>query len=204
MRNSRPSWCISCAVAIAGVAGTTNAQTLHDYYSDATLDNIRLTMTASDWQSFKTNYLDNTWYSCDWQWRNVTIKGAGCRQHGHGSRSGVKPAMEVKFNHYTKGQKFFDAEKTYLKNSAEDASFLRDTLSFKVNHRMGLPYIRTAFTRLFVNGAYQGLYEKYEAQDDTDFLKRMFGESGGYLYDFSPDPNGYHFEDRGSDPATYA
>src|SRR5262249_54231834 len=94
--------------------------------------------------------------------------------------------------------------KTYLKNSAEDASFLRDTLSFKVNHRMGLPYIRTAFTRLFVNGAYQGLYEKYEAQDDTDFLKRMFGESGGYLYDFSPDPNGYHFEDRGSDPATYA
>jgi hypothetical protein len=68
---------------------------------------------------------------CDWQWRGITVKNAGVRVHGHGSRSPVKPALEVKFNEFTKGQKFLGVTKSVLKNSVEDASFLRDPLSLR-------------------------------------------------------------------------
>ena len=49
-----------------------SAQTLDDFYSDAALDEIRLTIAPSDWQTFIANYQDNTYYPCDWQWRGIS------------------------------------------------------------------------------------------------------------------------------------
>jgi len=191
---------IALAGLIAGVSSG-RAQTLADFYSDAALDEIWLTMDPADWRSLQAHYLEDTYYSCDWKWRGITIRKAGVRSRGRTSRTGAKPALQLKFDEYVKGQSFLGTHKTKLKNSIRDGSYLRDPLSFKLMERMGLPYFRVAYTRLYINNVYEGLYEKFE-EDDPAFLKRTFGESDGYLYEFKGEGK-YRFNDLGPDSSLY-
>ena len=49
--------------------------------------------------------------------------------------------------------------------------------------RLGQPAPREAFTRLFINGEYQGVYALVEAVDPV-FLSRAFGDPGGYAFEY--------------------
>jgi spore coat protein H len=70
--------------------------------------------------------------------------------------------------------------------------------------RMDVKVSREAFTKLYVNNAYEGLYSIVESIDKT-FLKKAFGEDSGdlYKYDYNADDLPYYFEDRGTNPDTY-
>jgi spore coat protein CotH len=63
---------------------------------------------------------------------------------------------------------------------------------------------REAFTRLYVNNAYAGLYSIVESVDKA-FLARSFGDDGGHLfkYDYNADDQPWYFEDRGLDAVSY-
>jgi hypothetical protein len=49
--------------------------------------------------------------------------------------------------------------------------------------RMGIPAPRESHTRLYINGAYAGLYTIVE-EVDQPFLMRNLGEEGGFLYNY--------------------
>ena len=85
---------------------------------------------------------------------------------------------------------------------AQDASMMKERLVMELFAKMGLPATREVNTRLYVNGVYAGLYTIIESTD-KDFLKRVFGENDGYLYEYVNAAN-YHFEYLGSDPALYS
>jgi spore coat protein CotH len=67
---------------------------------------------------------------------------------------------------------------------------------------VGLPASREAHTKLYVNNAFAGVYTIVESVD-KDFLKRNFGEDGGWLYKYDYPSYAYYFEDRGSNPGLY-
>jgi hypothetical protein len=88
-----------------------------------------------------------------------------------------------------------------LKNNITDASNMHERLSMALMRRIGVPASREAHARLFINGAYVGVYTLVESVD-KDFLRRTFNENDGYLFEYEwafP----YYFTDRGTHPSAY-
>ena len=174
------------------------------FFDDTVVHEIRLAINSRDWQSLQVHYLDNTYYPCDFRWRDQVVRNIGIRSRGTGSRSGVKPGLRVDFDRYTTDQKFLGLKSFVLRNQSQDASNMHERLSMLLFRRLGLPAPREAHTKLFINNQYEGLYTIVESVDKT-FLQETFNENDGYLYkyDYPSDAQPYYFEDRGSNPDSY-
>ena len=174
------------------------------FFDDTVLHEIRLAINARDWQALKDNYLDNTYYPCDFRWRDTVLRNIGIRSRGTGSRSGVKPGLRVDFDRYVTDQKFVGLKSFVLRNNTQDASNLHERLSMLLFRRLGRQASREAHTKLYINDQYAGLFSIVESVDKS-FLKRTFNEDEGWLYkyDYPADANPYYFEDRGSNPSSY-
>jgi len=171
------------------------------FFDDTVLHEIRLDINSRDWQSLKDHFLENTYYPCDFRWRDQVVRYIGIRSRGHGSRSGVKPGLRIDFNRYTSGQTFVGLKSVILRNNTQDASSMRERISMLLFRRLGIAAEREAFATLYVNNAYAGLYTIVESID-KDFAQRNFNDNDGYIYEYQyADP--YYFEDRGRNPATY-
>jgi uncharacterized protein (TIGR03437 family) len=196
--------CLRVIVAAClGTVATFAQSDDHAFFDNSVVQEIRLTVTESNWQTLRDNYLDNTYYPSDFAWNGATVANVGIRSRGSGSRSPEKPNLTVKFSKYVSGQRFLGLDTVTLKANNQDASVLRETIAMQLYRNFGVPAPREAPARLFINGEFFGLYTIVEAIDE-DFLSRVFGESDGYLYEFNPVDAGYHFEYLGDDPAAYA
>lgn len=104
-----------------------------------------------------------------------------------GSKRSVddRPALSLKFNRFSKGQRAFGCEKLHLNNSVQDPSCLHENLGSRLYRRLGIPTPRATHAVLRFNGRDLGLYVVKEAWDD-DFIRRHFPEDGdapGNLYE---------------------
>jgi uncharacterized protein (TIGR03437 family) len=188
-------------VSLLAAATLANPQTVLDFFDDSTLQDLHLTMSAADWQTLHDRYLDNTYYKCDFEWRGMTVQGAGLRARGTGSRNPIKPGLGIDFGRFNGGLTFLGLNSVVLRNFAEDPSMMHETLTMRLFTQLGLPYERTTFVRLFVNGAYSGLFEMVEPLD-ARYLRTRFGEDTGYLYEAAGGRD-FHFQFLGDDPALY-
>jgi hypothetical protein len=186
---------------LLGVGPPPNADALFD---DSVVQEIRLVVNSTDWQTLKDHYLENTYYPADLRWGVQTVRNVGIRQRGTGSRSPVKPGLFVDFERYTDGQRFLGLKGLVLRNNTQDASNLHERVGMLMFRRMGVAAPRQVHTTLYVNNEYVGLYTVVEYIDEM-FLKRSLGEDQGYLfsYDYPVEAQPYHFEYRGSDPDLY-
>lgn len=171
------------------------------FFDDTVVQQINLTVDASDWTSLLQNYESDTYYGATFTW-NGAPEVVGIRQHGHATRSSIKPNVDINFAYYSKKQTFLGLPFIVLKANNDDASNLHEWLSMKLFRMMGFPAPREAPAQLYINGQYLGFYMIVE-HEDTTFLLRNFGESGGYLYEWQF-ANDYEFEDLGADPSLYA
>jgi uncharacterized protein (TIGR03437 family) len=189
------------AVGILAVLPAAFAQTQAiPFFDDTVVQQVNLTVGASDWGSLLANESDN-YYSASFTWNGI-LEEVGIRQHGNASRSPIKPNLDVNFQYYSGKQTFLGLPFILLKANNEDPSNLHEWLSMKVFRMMGFPAPREAPAQLYINGQYFGFCMIVE-HEDTTFLQRNFGESGGYLYEweFADD---YEFQNLGCDPSLYA
>ncbi|MGA9625638.1 MAG: CotH kinase family protein [Bryobacteraceae bacterium] len=184
----------TCATAFAQVLA-------NPFLDDSTVQVINLTMAPTDWAALQQNYLLNTYYHATFTWNGIS-ENIGIRSHGGGSRSPIKPNLDLNFAHYTKTQTFLGLPFVLLKANNEDPSNMCEWLSMKLYRKMGIPAPREAPAQVFVNGQLLGFYYIVEHLDET-FLQRDFGESGGYLYEWQS-ANDYDFENLGTDPTLYS
>jgi len=180
-------------------------QTQADLFNDATLNDVRITMNPADWQTLKQNYLANTYYPGNWQWRNITLEDIAIRSRGTGSRSPVKPGLRVDFDRNEPDQTFLGLKSVIMRNNTQDPSMMHEILSLKLFTRLGQPASREAYVRFFVNNEYIGLYTIIESVDKA-FLRRTLNDDEGYLYkyDYNPGDQPYYYDYRGSDPKLYS
>jgi uncharacterized protein (TIGR03437 family) len=171
------------------------------FFDDTVIQQINLTVGASDWASLLQNYEADTYYSATFTWNGV-LEVVGIRQHGDASRSPIKPNLDVNFAYYSGKQTFLGLSFVNLKANNEDPSNLREWVSMKLFRMMGFPASREAPAQLYINGQYFGFYMIVEHLDAT-FLQRNFGQSGGYLYEWEYADN-YEFQNLGDDPSLYA
>ena len=152
-------------------------------FNPAGLHEARLDLDPAAWQALRDNYLENQYYAA-----NLTIDGAavqqvGIRSRGEGSRSEDKPGLKVEFDKYVPAQEYYGYKSLVLDNMTQDASFLRERLSFLVFEAMGIAAPRNAFARLTVNAEYWGLYALVEPVSKP-FLEARLGEKSGTLFDY--------------------
>ena len=178
------------------------------FFDDTVIHEIRLSINSRDWAALKADFQGNTYFPANMRWRDQVVRNLAVRFRGSGSRRPNKPSFRVDFNRYTDGQMFLGLKSFILRNNSQDASNMHERLAMAFFRRMGLPAVREAHTKVFVNNEDLGLYTIVESPD-RDFLLKNFGENGGHLYEYDFDFAGFAvgtpfaFEDLGPDPAKY-
>jgi len=177
-------------------------QTSAELFNDQVLQRIDLYVNTRDWHLLRARYLENEYYPANRKWNGTTVTNVAIRSRGSGSRSAAKPALRVDFNRYATGRTFLGLTAVDLNNAVQDPSNLREALAMKVYRAMGIPAPRAVPAALYVNNAFFGLYLLVEEIDEAA-IARLFGESGGYLFEYKwtfP----WQFEYLGNDLAAYA
>jgi spore coat protein CotH len=209
MRPFRLSAIVSLVVLIVAAArilvhGATAPSPADAFFDDSQVHSIYLTINSRDWLSLQEHVLENTYYPSDFKWNTEVVRNIGIRSRGTGSRYGAKPGLRVDFDRYTSKQEFLGLKSVILRNQTQDPSNMHERISMLLFQRLGVRAPREAFTRLYINNVYSGLYSIVESVDKA-FLLRTLGEDDGYLYkyDYNVGDAPYYFEDRGTNPAAY-
>jgi spore coat protein CotH len=192
---------------VLGTAAAAPAQTADDLFDDARLHTVEIVIHSRDWADLRENFRSNDHYPADIVWNGVRTRNVGVRSRGAGSRSPVKPGLELTFDHYASQQRFLGLRSLVLDNLITDPSMIREAVAMALLRRLGIAAPREAPARVFVNGAYAGLYMLVEPVD-TVFTGRHFDDAGllfeyRWTYPFfatfpgeSLDPYGVLFESR--------
>lgn len=199
-----PPYCagllLTAAVLLPATKAAAQTQAI-PFLDDSTVQIINLTMDPLDWALLEQYYELDTYYRATFTWNGIS-EDIGVRSHGDGSRSPIKPNLDLNFAKYDQGQTFLGLPFVMIKANNEDPSNLREWLSMKLFRKMGIPAPREAPAQVFLNGQLLGFYYIVEHLDET-FLQRNYGESGGYLYEWES-VNDYDFANLGADPSLYA
>jgi hypothetical protein len=110
-----------------------------------------------------------------------TVTMTGFRLRGNTSRNAAKKSFKISFNAYVPGRRYQGVKQLNLNAQHNDPTCIREKLFYEVWARCGMPLRRTSFVRVYVNGAYYGLYTCLE-ELDKDWLQQVFQENDGNLY----------------------
>lgn len=177
------------------------AQTSDDFFDSRTLHDIRLYIHSGDLREMRERYLEDIYVPADFEWRGIRVRNVGVRVRGLASRSAIKLGLRIDFNRYVEGRAFLGMAAVVLDNTLRDASFVRERISMAFIKRMGQPAPRESFGRVYINGAYEGLYALVETVDSA-FLARELGDGLGYLFEHKF-ADGFYGEFLGEDYAPY-
>jgi spore coat protein CotH len=177
------------AVAVSIGSADAAVGTQDEFFNDNVIQEVRLAISARDWQTLKDNFGEDLYYPADLTWNGVTVRNVGIRSRGHATRNGVKPGLRVDINRFITNQEFLGMKAFSLDNMYSDSSLVRETVTMKMFAKMGLPAPRESHARLYINNEYAGAYVIIEALDRL-FVDRVFGaqesnvENGGYLLEY--------------------
>jgi spore coat protein CotH len=177
------------------------AQTSDEFFDSQTLHDVRLYIHSGDLRELRERYLEDIYVPADFEWRGIRVRNVGVRVRGLATRSSIKPGLLIDFNRYVGGQTFLGMPAVVLDNALKDPSFVRERTSMAFIKRMGQPAPRESFGRVYINGAYEGLYALVESVDGA-FLARELGDGLGYLFEHKF-ADGFHGEFLGEDYAPY-
>ena len=188
-------------VALLVAPAVAGAQTSDEFFDARTLHEARLYIHSGDLREMRERYQQDTYYPADFEWRGIRMRNVGVRVRGLATRSAIKPGLRIDFNRYVADQTFLGMSSVVLDNVLKDASMIRERVSMAFIKRMGQPAPRESFGRLYINGAYEGLYAFVETVDST-FLAREIGDGLGYLFEHKY-AGGFYGEYLGEDYAPY-
>jgi spore coat protein CotH len=188
-------------LAVLLVPAIVGAETADEFFNPRTLHEVRVYIHSGDLRLLREHYLEDTYYPADFEWRGIRVRNVGVRVRGLATRSAAKPGLRVDFNRYVAEQTFLGMAAVVLDNALKDASMMRERTSMAFIKRMGQPAPRESFARVYINGAYEGLYALVEAIEPA-FLARELGDGLGYLFEHKF-VNGFYAEFLGEDYAPY-
>ena len=177
----------------ATTQSTTNKSNVTDCeYTDKLFDSsyvhsINIEISEEDWEDLKENALDETYYSCNITIDGETYENVGLRTKGNSSLAQVansdsdRYSFKIKFDKFDKEQDYYGLEKLSLNNIIQDATFMKDYLSYKMMGDFGVASPYVSYSYITINGEEWGLYLNVEDIDNS-FLERIYGEDHGELY----------------------
>jgi hypothetical protein len=186
---SRPTYRIATrrhcllAMVLALLAAGAQAQTADELFQTGPVTDLQLFVNSRDLELLRENYRENTFYQADFEWRGTRVRNVAIRSRGNGSRSPSKLGLQVDFNRFATGQRFAGLKELVLDNLLQDPALIRERVAMALFARLGHAAPKETFARVFINGAYEGLYAIVEPID-SEFLTRNFGSSDGNLFEY--------------------
>ena len=161
-----------------------------EMYDESTVVDFYLTFTPADWQTLLSdhaNMIEKHDVPCGFQWKNQAID-AVCHPKGTATywKDEKKPQLVVKFNHLDKNARFNGLRKLNLEANAYHPAPVRDRVAMWLFRQGGVDAPRANHARVFVNGAYEGLYQNIEPIDHEFLEDHYLADDTGNLYE-----NGY-------------
>jgi hypothetical protein len=159
-------------------------------FDESFVHEIRVTIDDPDfWNTLLTNYNSPIVSEHIYTPSSIVIDGTqlnmvGFRIKGFSSvflTKGNKKPFRIDFNEFLPGQHYDGIKKISLNNAALDPSYMRDMLAFNIMRQEGVNAPRTAYTKVYINDLYWGLYVMVEQVDKT-FLKNHFNNDTGNLF----------------------
>ena len=125
-----------------------------------------------------------TWVHAAFASEGVTLSDVGLRRKGASTYRVVpqKAAFKVKFNKWVKGQKFRGYTDLTLNNMVDDATGLRERLSYYVYRSLGIPAPQCNTAIVTLNGESYGPYANIETPD-SQMMTEWFGTKSKSLYE---------------------
>ena len=155
------------------------AQTTDDLFNESVVQTLEITIHSRDWETLRANFTSNDFYPADVTWNGLRVRNVGIRSRGLGSRSGVKPGLEVNFAHYSSRGQFLGLRALVLDNLTTDPSMIRERVAMAFLRRIGVPAPREVHAQLYVNGQYSGLYVIVEPDRHRRSCSATLGENSG-------------------------
>jgi len=177
-------------------------------YDNSYIHDIRLSFEEDNfWQILEGNFdSGDVGNNNQYLMATVTIDGEqvdsiGVRFKGFTSYNPTqnKRPFKLDINEFVPGKRYDGLRKINLNNATADPAMQRDVICYDMLRSMGVKAARTAYSHVYLNDEYWGLYQVIE-QVDKEFLDRNFGDSDGLLYKNL----GWHkFEWEGPNPQPY-
>jgi len=103
------------------------------------------------------------------------VDSVGFKRKGNISKyvSTNKYGIKIKTNKYVTGKKYDKIKEFTLHMNFQDPTMLREKMTYDICNEMGLFSLRTAFTKVYINNVYWGLYTIVEGKDEM--YKHKFG-----------------------------
>lgn len=167
-------------------------------FNDSIIHEIKIKTDLEDWfttleAEFHANIQNpdvypEIYHECEVTFDGVTTYSCGFREKGNASNTlanfGRKNPLKIAFDHINNNQTFNGLKKINLNIFINDPSLMHDAVCNKLMRDAGLNASRTAYTKVWVNDEYIGLYLIIENIDKT-FLTSKYGSdinNDGNLY----------------------
>ena len=153
-----------------------------ELFADGPIRTFKIDLTESALATLKKN--ERAYVPATVTEGGAVFKEAGVHVKGMGSFQPFdqKPSLAVRFDKYTPDQRYLGLSKIFLNNSAQDTTFLAESMSTQMFRDAGLPAARVTHGFVELNGRKLGLYVLIEAMN-KDFLRQYFKNAKGNLYE---------------------
>lgn len=176
------------------------------YFNPEKVNTVNLTISNEDWQDMLENPLAEEYHLCTIEINGDVYEAAAIRTKGMTSLTQVassdsdRYSFKIKSDEYVKDQTFNGLSKFVLNNNIQDATYMKEFLSYQLMTELGCPTPLFAYAAVYINDEYYGLYLMVEAVEE-EFAERNFGADFGNLY--KPESMGGGFGGRSGMPDNF-
>lgn len=161
-----------------------------DFYDSATIQEIRLYFTQSNWDEILDSlYIegDGARLGGDVAINNTLYNDVGVRYKGFSSFSTdrAKNPFNIELDYVYKDQSHQGYTKIKLSNVIQDPSFVREVLSYEIARKY-MPASKANYANVYVNDVLIGLYTNV-ASVENDFLTTHFGSDDNTFIKCNPE-----------------
>jgi len=154
-------------------------------YDDSEVAQVEITVDPADMIWMYNNVYSDSLHNATIHFSNPnideTVEDVGFRLRGNTSRISWKKSFKLSFNGFVPGREFYDVDKMNLNGEHNDPSIIRSKLCWDIYQNIGMTSSRAAYTEVYINDAYYGLYMNIEHLDD-EFLAKNFRDDSGNLW----------------------
>ncbi len=172
-------------------------------YDDSEVSLLEITVDPADLVWMYENVWSNSLHNATIHFSNPnideTVTDVGLRLRGNTSRVSWKKSFKLSFNDFVPGREFYDVDKMNLNGEHNDPSIIRSKLCWDIYQNIGMIASRSAYSAVYINDAYYGLYISIEQIDD-EFLNKNFDDDTGNLWKCNYPAGLYYL---GDDPELY-
>src|SRR5262245_30204067 len=120
----------------SAAATSVQAQTSDELFNEGIVQTLQITIHSRDWEALRANFTSNQFYPADVTWNGLRVRNVGIRSRGLGSRSGIKPGLELDFAHYSARSEFLGLKSLVLDNLTTDPSMIRERVAMGLMRRL--------------------------------------------------------------------